>query len=136
MENKLPHCNFRIVFQSKCKLIDFFTFKDKIPIFLRFGIVCKCKCGGCNATYYGKAKRHFKVRIWEHLGVSALTGKRMKGDNDSAVKESSSHDFAVVYEYTRVCLFDFEKILITEFAGQRSSIWENILQTFLGRQVK
>ena len=33
MKNKLPHCNFRIVFQSKCKLINFFTFQDKIPIF-------------------------------------------------------------------------------------------------------
>ena len=87
MENKLPYCNFQIVFQSKSKLINFFTFKDKIPIFLRSGIVYKFKCGGYNATYYGKTKRHFKVRMCEHLGVSALTGKRVKGDNDSAIKE-------------------------------------------------
>ena len=87
MKNKLPHCNFWIVFQSKCKLINFFTFKDKIPIFLRSGIVYKFKCGGYNATYYGKTKRHFKVRMCEHLGVSALTGKRVKGDNNSAIKE-------------------------------------------------
>ena len=46
VKNKLPHCNFRIVFQSNCKLINFFTFKDKIPIFLRSGIVYKFKCGG------------------------------------------------------------------------------------------
>ena len=50
MKNKLPHCNFRIVFQSKCKLINFFTFKDKIPIFLHSGIDYNFKCGGCNAT--------------------------------------------------------------------------------------
>ena len=87
MKNKLPHCNVRIVFQSKCKLINFFTFKDKIPIFLRSGIVYKFKCGGCNATYFGKTKRYFKVRLCQHLGVSALTGKRVKGDNDSAVKK-------------------------------------------------
>ena len=80
MKNKLPHSNFRIVFQSKCKLINFFTFKDKIPIFLRSGIVYKFKCGGCNANYYGKTKCHFKVRMCEHLGVSALTGKRVKWD--------------------------------------------------------
>ena len=30
---------------------------------------------------------HVKVRMYEHLGVSALTGKRVRGDNDSAVKE-------------------------------------------------
>ena len=86
MKTKLSHCNFRIVFQSKCKLINFFTFKDKIPIFLRSGIVYKLKCSGCNATYYGKTKCHFKVRMCQHLGVSALTGKRVKGDNESAVK--------------------------------------------------
>ena len=87
MENKLPHCNFRIVFQSKCKLINFFTFKDKIPTFFCSGIVCKFKCCGCNATYFGKTKGHFKVRMCEHFGVSALTKKQVKGDNDSAVKE-------------------------------------------------
>ena len=87
MKNKPRHCNFRIVFQSKCKLINFFTFKDKIPIFLHSGIVYKFKCGGCNDTNYGKTKRHFKVRMCEHLGVSVLTGKRVKGDNNSAIKE-------------------------------------------------
>ena len=87
MRNKLPHCNLRIVFQIKCKLINFFTFKDKIPVFLRSGIVYTFRCGGCNATYYGKTKRHFKITMCEPLGVSALTGKRVKGDNDSAIKE-------------------------------------------------
>ena len=43
--------------------------------------------GGCNATYYDKTKRHFKVRMCEHLGVSNLTGKRVKGDNNFAIKE-------------------------------------------------
>ena len=83
IRNKLPHCNL----QTKCKLINFFTFKDKTPVFLRSGIVHKFKCGGCNATYYGKTKRHFKVKMCEQLGVSALTGNRVKGDNDSAIKE-------------------------------------------------
>ena len=67
MRNKLPHRNLRIAFQSKCKLINFFTFKGKIPVFLRSRIV-------------------YKVRMCEQLGVSALTGKRVKGDNYSAIK--------------------------------------------------
>ena len=33
-------------------------------------------------------KLHFKVRICEHLGMSALTVKRVKGDDDSSVKEN------------------------------------------------
>ena len=32
-------------------------------------------------------KRHFKVRMGEHLGISALTGKGVKSDDDSAIKE-------------------------------------------------
>ena len=73
MKNKLPYCNARFVFQTKCNFNNFFTFKDKIPLFLRSGIVYKFQCGSCNATYYGKTKRHFKVRMCEHLRISALT---------------------------------------------------------------
>ena len=39
----------------------------------------KFKCSGCSATYYGKTKRHFKVGMCEHVGVSALTGKIQLG---------------------------------------------------------
>ena len=87
MKNKRPYCNIRFVSQTKFKISNFFIFKDKIPSFLRSGIVYKFQCGSCNATYYGKTKRHFKVRICEHLGSSALTGKRVKGDDDSTIKE-------------------------------------------------
>ena len=54
------------------------TFKDKIPSFLRSDIVYKFQCGSCNGTYYGKNKRPFKIRMCELLGISALTGKRVK----------------------------------------------------------
>ena len=85
IKNKLPYCNIRFVFQTKCKISNFFTFRDKISSSLRSGIVYKFQCGSCNATYYDKAKRHFKVRMCEHLGISALTGKRVKGDDDDSV---------------------------------------------------
>ena len=81
MKNKLSYCNIQFVFQTKCKI------SNKIPSFLHSGIVYKFQCGGCNATYYCKTKRHFKVRMCKHLGISALTGKRVKGDDDSAIKE-------------------------------------------------
>ena len=57
----------------------FLHIQSKIPIFFRFGIVNKFKYGGFNATCYSKTKRYFKVRMCEHLGVSALTGNRVKG---------------------------------------------------------
>ena len=83
MKNKLLYCNIRFVFQTKCKISNFFTFKDKIPSFLCSDIVYKFQYGSCNATYYAKTKCHFKVRMCEHWGISALTRKRV----DSVIKE-------------------------------------------------
>ena len=57
---------------------DKITLKDKIPVFSGPGIVYKFKGGGCNATSYGKNKRHFKFRMCEHLEVSSVTRKRVK----------------------------------------------------------
>ena len=87
MKNIFPYCNIRYDLKTKCKTNSFFTFKDKNPSFLRSGVVYNLQCGGCDATYYGKTKRHFKVRMCEHLGISTLAGKRVKGDDNSAIKE-------------------------------------------------
>ena len=35
-------------------------------------------CGNCNVTYYGKTECHLNVRSGEHLGISHVTGKRVK----------------------------------------------------------
>ena len=62
----------------------FTNYKSFIPTSQKRGLVYKYKCGGCDATYYGKAKRHFQIRICEHLGISHLTGKNVKIDNNKA----------------------------------------------------
>ena len=82
ISDKLTSCNLEIVFKSPVRVKSFFTFKDKLPKILLSGLVYKYNYGGCNATYYGKTKRHFKVRICEHLGISHLTGKKVKIDNN------------------------------------------------------
>ena len=84
IKNKLPYCNLQIVFQIKCRLIHFLAFKDKIPAFLRPGIVYKFKCGGCNATCYGKTTRYVKSRMCQLLGFYGLPRKRSKSDEDSS----------------------------------------------------
>ena len=66
-------------------MINFFAFKDRIPIFLRSGIVYKFKSGGCNVLpITAKLSAIFKS---EHLGLSVLTGKKVKGDNKGILKE-------------------------------------------------
>ena len=76
--DKLTSCNLKIVFTLPVRVKSFFTFKDKLPKMLLSGLVYQYRCGGCNATYYGKTKRFFKVRICEHLGMSHLTEKKGK----------------------------------------------------------
>ena len=120
MKNKLPYCNTRFVFQTKSKISNFFTFKDKTPSFFRSGIVYKFQCGSCNATYYGRTKPHFKVRMCEHLEISAVTGKRVKGDEDSAIKEH-----LLFYNHT----LDFEdfSILATNNNDFKATLMESLL---------
>ena len=47
-----------------------------------FRTCLQATCSRCKATYYGKNKRHFKLRICERLGISHLTGKKEKIDNN------------------------------------------------------
>ena len=37
----------------------------------------KFQCSSWNATYYDQTKRHFKVRVSEHMGVSVRVGKNI-----------------------------------------------------------
>ena len=67
--DKLTSCNLKIVVTSPARVKRFFTLKDKLPKMLLSGRLYKYECGGCNATYYGKVKSHFNVRICKHLGI-------------------------------------------------------------------
>ena len=81
-----------------------FKFKDVVPMSLLSGIVYKYKCSSCNAAYIGKSMRHLKVRASEHMGISALTNKKMLKYVHSAIVDHliiNSHDSS---------LFDFSVI--------------------------
>ena len=84
-----PVFNLKVVFQSKNNLL--FTFKDKINKMLHSNLVYKLKWNICNYIYYGKSKHHFKVRACEHLGITPLTGKKVKSSKDRAVSDHIFH---------------------------------------------
>ena len=53
-----------------------------------YSLLCyKFQCSSCNGTYYGKTKRHFEVRVSEHMGAYARTGKNIKSTKNSAVRD-------------------------------------------------
>ena len=54
-------------------------------------LVYKFKCNIYNDIYYGKTKCHFKVRACKHLGITPLTGKKVKSPKESAAFDHIFH---------------------------------------------
>ena len=85
IERNLPFCKLKIIFRSKCRLNTLFHFKDSLEKKIRSGIIYRYRCSNCNVTYYGKTFRHFYTKAAEHMGISNLTGKRLKNVKQSAI---------------------------------------------------
>ena len=89
----------------------------------------KFQCSSCNATYYGKTKCHFKVRVSEHMGVSAHTGKNIKSTKNSAVRDHmlvcnnivSFEDFSVLANGTNGFRIKLQEILLIHLDGPQLS---------------
>ena len=107
---------------SPVRVKSFFAFKDKLPNMLLPGLVYQYLCGYCNTAYYGKTKRHFKVRICEHLGIQHLTEKKINIDNNK---------LTAIEEYLLCCNYSpsFEgfSILTRESNDFKLKIMENLL---------
>ena len=119
---KLQSCTLKIVFISPVRVKKNFTFKDKLSKMLLSGLVYKYKCGGCNANYYGNTKRHLKVRICEHLGISYLTKKKVKIDNNK-LTATQGHLLCCNYSPS----FEDFSVLTRESNDFKLKIMENLL---------
>ena len=82
-----PQCEIKVIFKSPSRLSSLFTFKDQLPEYLLSGVVYKYTCGKCKSTYIGKTKRHTRKRYAEHQGRSPLTGKLLKGQDSTTVRD-------------------------------------------------
>ena len=87
IDNNLKFCKLKVIFQSPCKLSLLFRYKDSLKKEIRSDIVYKYTCSNCKVTYNGKTYHHFFTRAAEHMGMSNLTGKRLKSVKQSAVSD-------------------------------------------------
>ena len=76
-----------VIFKSPSRLRSVFSFKDKLPSYLMSGVIYHYTCSRCKSTYIGKTKRHTHHRFSEHAGVSPLTGKKLKGQKSTTVRD-------------------------------------------------
>ena len=120
INKNLPFCKIKVIFKSTTHLSNFFRFKDKVSFNLRSNVVYKFLCGRCNATYYGETCRHLNVRVGEHSGISALTGKKSKAGKTTAVKDHMLYCDHIVS-------FDDFKILTSSNSGFHLKIKESLL---------
>ena len=77
-EKTAPHIKLKVMFVSNVRMKNCFSFKDKIPNDLQSLILYLFTCDSCKAVYPGKTKRHYKIRLYEHLGLSYKTEKPSK----------------------------------------------------------
>ena len=104
-----------------------------IPKEISSHLVYKFKCNCCNATYYGQSERHFLFRASEHLGMTALTGKRVKKPKKSAISDHillNGHD--VSFEDFKIHLTEnnrFKLHLIESLLIKRAN--QNLIKAFI-----
>ena len=70
-----------------CKLNSVFRYKDFLQKKIRSDTLYRYTCSNYKVTYYGKTYRHFFSRSAEHMGISNLTGQRLKCVKQSAVSD-------------------------------------------------
>ena len=111
-----PHLDIRFVF----RISSFFPFKDKVPKFLRSGVVYSFKCRCCSASYVGQSTRHLHTRISEHLGISPITGKPSSSPAMSSI-------FSHINSSGHSASFDDFKIISSSSDSYELMIHESLL---------
>ena len=112
LKGVLNCCKLEIVFKCQARLSNSFRYKDPIPKDLISGVVYKFLCGLCNESYYGGSIRHLDIRSGEHIGVSPLTGKKVKPSNNSAICDHLLHCNCLPYFDKKYLLEIKESLLI------------------------
>jgi len=85
----ISHKDVIIYFKPGRRVSNFFRVKDTTPFELRSRVVYEFTCVGCHSNYIGQTSRHLGHRIAEHKGVSHLTGKIMKSQSHSSIRDHS-----------------------------------------------
>ena len=73
-----PQVKLLIINKTHSTIGALFGFKDRQPRLNQSNLIYKYTCECCKAFYIGKTERQLALRISEHSGVSARTGKPLK----------------------------------------------------------
>ena len=113
LKGVLNCCKLEIVFNFQLRHSNSFRYKDPIPKDLIFGVVYKFHSGLCNESYYSEIIRHLDARSGKHIGMSPVTGKKVKPSNNSAICDHLLHcNFLPSFDNFSVLAHENKKYLL------------------------
>ena len=119
LKDFLNCCKLKIVFKCRTRLSNSFRYKCPIPKDLISDYVYKFQCGLCNDCYCGESIRHLDIRSGKHIGVSQLTGKKVKPSNSSAICDHLLYCNFLAFFYNSNVLAHGKKKYILEIKESR-----------------
>ena len=82
-----PDFSLKIILHNKFKIVNFFPYKDRLPMEAQSSLVYNFCCASCNASYVGMTSRTLSARIAEHIGVSLRTGVPLLTPPHSSIRD-------------------------------------------------
>ena len=117
-----PHLKLKVAFVSNIRLKNMFSFKDRIPQHLQSLVLYKFTCNSCNAIYPGKTKRHYKVRLNEHLGISFRTERPLTYAESTAT---------AVNKHCETCMHPNDETSFKIIGGARNNYHLMIMESLI-----
>ena len=136
IERDLPYCKLKIIFRSKCRFNTLFWFKDPLEKKIRSKIIIyRYIYSNCKVAHYWKNFRHFYARAAKHMGITNLTGKRLKNVKQSGISDHLLHcNCAINFDGFSILATDCNKLklLLREclLIKRDKPIWNRTIKSF------
>ena len=109
LKEESPSAKLKMVFRTTQRMSSCIRFKDAIPRSLLSRVIYEYKCPRCNSRYIGSSCRYWEKRLEEHLHMSALMGKPIKGLQSFASMLHAKGKWCVNNSSDNLCVIGKEK---------------------------
>ena len=120
------HVEFKTVFTNKFTIGSFFQFKDILPLDIKSKIIYKYSCPqNCGGQYVGSTTRNFRTRMFEHMGISPRTERRLGKPAQSSIRDHCER-----------CDKTVDRALFKIISGARDDLDLRITESLLIKQIR
>ena len=98
LKNCFPNIVFRFIFINPKTISTLFKHKESLPPDLIPNVIYQFDCSHCKVRYVGSTRRNLFLRVAEHKGLSARTGRPISTPSPSSIRAHSelmNHPFTI-----------------------------------------